>query len=102
MQVEFFRDKILKYTKTLDRETCDHIIHLLDILKDYGANIRMPYSKPIGGGIFELRATGKTNVRFLYCFHKDSAIILHLFIKKQNKLNIKDILIARKRKEILA
>lgn len=101
MKVEFFTDKILEYIKTLDCETRDHITHLLDILKDYGANIRMPYSKPIGDGIFELRAIGKTNVRFLYCFHKDSAMILHLFIKKQNKLNRQDIFLAKKRKHTL-
>jgi|SRR3989344_7307042 len=102
MQVEFFTSSILKNIKVLDLETRDHAVHLIDILKDYGAGIRMPYSKPIGGGIFELRALGKTNVRFLYCFHKDSAVILHFLIKKQNKLNFQDISLAQKRKHALA
>ena len=102
MKVEFFINQILKDANNLDRETRDHITHLIDLLKAYGAEIRMPYSKPIGGGIFELRAVGKTNVRLLYCFHNDSAIILHLIVKKQNKLTNLDIALVRRRKETLA
>jgi phage-related protein len=102
MQVEFFTSSIYENIKVLDLETRDHATHLIDILRDYGAGIRMPYSKPIGDGIFELRALGKTNLRFLYCFHKDSAIILHFVLKKQNKLNPKDILLAKRRKYSLA
>ncbi len=29
---------------------------LVDILEDYGNNLREPYSKPLNDGIFELRA----------------------------------------------
>lgn len=102
MKVEFFTHKILENTKSLDTETRDHITHLIDLLEKYGAEIRMPYSKPIGDGIFELRVLGKTNVRFLYCFYENSAYILHIIVKKQNKLDKQDILLAKSRKNSLA
>ena len=101
MQVEFFTNKIHKDVSNFDIETQNHVAHLIDLLEVYGSEIRMPYSKPIGDGVFELRAVGKTHVRLLYCFCHGSAIILHILTKKQNKLSNKEILIAKNRKKQL-
>ena len=101
MKVEFFTDTIHKDVSNFDLETQDHVAHLMDLLEVYGAAIRMPYSKSLGDGVFELRALGKTHVRLLYCFYRGSAIILHIFAKKQNKASNNDILIAKNRKKQL-
>lgn len=102
MQVEFFTDKIQKDISNLDSKLQEHVNELVLLLKNYGPELRMPYSKSIGKGIFELRVVSTTHIRLLYCFYKNQAVILHLIIKKQNRLKNKDILIARKRKELLA
>ena len=102
MQVEFFTSKIKEIVAALDQETKNHVDELILLLEEKGSNLRMPFSKFIGHGIFELRAVGTTHVRLLYCFQDNKAIVLHIVIKKQNRLNNKDILLARKRKEILA
>ena len=102
MQVEFFTDKIKKDISSLDSKLQEHIDELILLLETYGQELRMPYSKPIGKGIFELRVVSNTHIRLLYCFYKNKAVILLIIVKKQNKLKSKDILIARKRKELLA
>ena len=102
MQVEFFTNRMREFVVTFDQETRNHIDELVLLLEEKGASLRMPFSKFIGYGIFELRAIGTTHVRLLYCFHDNKAIILNIVIKKQNKLNNKDILLARTRKGLLA
>ena len=51
---------------------------------EFGPNLRMPHSKAIGRGLFELRARGKEGIgRAFYCYMRDKRIvILHTFIKK--------------------
>lgn len=102
MQVEFFTDKIKKEIDKLDIKIQVHIDELIILLQDYGQELRMPYSKPLGRGIFELRVIGITHIRLLYCFYKNKAVILNIIVKKQNKLSGKDLLLAIKRKELLA
>ena len=102
MQVEFFTDKIKKEIDRFDVKIQVHIDELIILLENYGQKLRMPYSKPLGKGIFELRVLGVTHIRLLYCFYKNKAVILNIITKKQNKLSGKDILLAIKRKELLA
>ena len=102
MQVEFFTDKIKKEIDKFDTRIQVHIDELIILLEDYGQELRMPYSKPLGKGIFELRVVGVTHIRLLYCFYKNKVVILNIIVKKQNKLSSKDILLAIKRKELLA
>lgn len=60
---------------------------LVDVLEQYGNSLREPYSKPLGDGIFELRAKVGTNIsRVLYFFYYEGRIILtHGFVKKTPK-----------------
>lgn len=102
MQVEFFTDKIKREIDKFDIKIQVHIDELIILLEDYGQELRMPYSKPLGRGIFELRVVGVIHIRLLYCFYKNKAVILNIIVKKQNKLSSKDILLAIKRKKLLA
>ncbi|MDP3402781.1 MAG: type II toxin-antitoxin system RelE/ParE family toxin [bacterium] len=75
----------------------------LDLLEALGHTLRMPYSRSIARNLFELRVLGAVQVRLLYCFHNNQAIILHALIKKRNALSAKDIAHARAvQKEVLA
>jgi len=43
------------------------VLQNIKILKDFGYNLRQPYSAPIGTGIFELRTQSDDNItRILY------------------------------------
>ncbi len=76
---------------------------MLDLLKSRGYELRMPFSKPIEDGIFELRVVGATQIRLLYFFHKGEAVVVHTFFKKTERLSRRDIEYAlRVRKAFIA
>lgn len=83
--------------------TCDpltgHINRLLDTLECHGNKIREPDSKALGGGLFELRITGKVHVRLFYFFHANQAIVVHAIYKKRQKVPPRDISFARNMRE---
>ena len=63
-----------------------------------GDELREPYSKPLGDGIFELRAKVGTDIsRVLYFFYYQGRIILtHGFVKKAQKTPPSEIEKAKK------
>ena len=47
------------------------MFHLVDMLENYGNELREPYSKYLGDGIFELRCKLGTDItRVLYFFYR--------------------------------
>lgn len=53
------------------------IFRMIDLLEEYGGELREPYSKHLGDGIFELRAqTGNNITRVLYFFYIGNRAIL--------------------------
>lgn len=64
--------------------------------KDYH---KEPFSKHIELGLWELRVKSGTDIlRIFYTYEKGRIIILlHIFIKKKQKISINELIIARKR-----
>lgn len=64
------------------------IFRVLELLELRGHELREPFSKSLGEGIFELRIScGGKNCRILYFFKTGKRIILmHAFIKKTRKI----------------
>ena len=60
------------------------ILRVIGILEETGPMLREPYSKPLGDGIFELRAKVGTDItRVAYFFIVGKKVILtHGFVKK--------------------
>ncbi len=73
--------------------------HLKLLLEEHGADLRMPHSRSMGGGLFELRAKGRKGIgRAFYCFQVGQRIvILHGFIKKTQTTPDDELALARKR-----
>lgn len=71
---------------------------LVSILEQYGNQLREPYSKPLGDGIFELRAKVGTDIsRVLSFFYYEGRIVLtHGFVKKTKKTPSSEIEYAKK------
>lgn len=66
--------------------------------------LKMPHSKSIGNGLFELRAIERNNIsRCIYVYQKNNVIyLLHAFVKKTQKTPAEAIKTARTRlREIL-
>lgn len=72
---------------------------IAELLMEFGPNLRMPHSRAMGDGLFEVRPRGREGIgRALYCFvvgHR--IIILHAFIKKTQATPEQELKIARKR-----
>ena len=66
---------------------------------EFGPNLRMPHSRAMGGGLFELRPQGREGIgRVFYCFVIGQRIvILHAFLKKTAETPERELKISRKR-----
>ena len=66
---------------------------------EFGANLGMPHTKPIENGLFELRVKSKEGIaRVFFCTKVGKKIfMLHVFIKKTQKIPKKELVIANKR-----
>lgn len=72
---------------------------LVELLMEFGPNLRMPHSRAMGGGLFEIRPRGSEGIgRAFYCYVTGQRIvILHAFVKKTQETPEKELRIARKR-----
>ncbi|MDQ5985881.1 MAG: hypothetical protein CSYNP_01598 [Syntrophus sp. SKADARSKE-3] len=72
---------------------------IVELLMEFGPNLRMPHSRSMGGGLFELRPRGREGIgRVFYCFVIEKRIvILHAFVKKTPDTPDRELKIARKR-----
>lgn len=76
---------------------------MVKLLIEHGPSLRLPHSRALGGGLFELRPRGKSGVgRAVYCFLVGQrVVVLHAFIKKSQQTPEREIKLARRRmKEI--
>ena len=71
----------------------------VELLIEFGPHLRMPHSRAMGEGLFELRARGREGIgRAFYCFVVGQRIvILHGFVKKAQETPEHELRIARKR-----
>jgi len=86
MEIIMLDGKIENFINSLDKITFGKVFNIIDLLEDFGYQLRMPYCKKISKNIFELRIRGKIEVRLFYIFNKGNAIIVHGFVKKTEKI----------------
>ena len=74
---------------------------MVELLMEFGPNLRMPHSRAMGGGIFELRARGQEgHARAFYCFVVGQrVVVLNAFVKKTEGTPERELRIARIRME---
>lgn len=74
-------------------------LRIIELMIDAGANLGMPFTKAMGNGLFEIRVKAKEGIgRVFYCaVVNKEIIILHSFIKKTQKIPIKELAIAKSR-----
>jgi phage-related protein len=75
------------------------MLKLLEMVEAHGANLGMPHTKPMGDGLFEIRAKAETGIgRAFFCYVQgEHVMILHAIVKKTQKTPKKDLELARKR-----
>lgn len=87
----FVKDDIYEFLLSQDEITVSKIISSLEILKEFGEKLRPPKSKKVMKNVYELRILSNISVRVFYTFYMNDIWILHSFIKKSQKIPLKEI-----------
>ena len=66
-------------------------IGMVDFMVQYGPFLTSKYTKKIRKNLYELRITGKEQVRIFYTVQRREIILLHAFKKKTKKTPTKEI-----------
>jgi phage-related protein len=72
---------------------------IIERMEVFGPHLGMPFTRPMGDGLFELRAKGKEGIgRVFFCTVVGHIIlILHALIKKSQQTPRRDLELARRR-----
>ncbi len=72
-------------------------MRLVELLVEFGPTLKMPHSRPLGDGLFELRPRGPKGIgRAVYCFLVGQrAAVLHTFVKRTRTTPRSDLAMAR-------
>lgn len=90
-------DEVARWLIGLDDDEWDRAVVVIDRLAALGPDARMPLSKNLGGGLFELRfAMASTRRRITYRFTQDGRIVLLTTFRKQRQNERTEIARARR------
>jgi len=99
--IEYFNKRVKDEIESWPVGILADFARITELVMEFGPQIRMPHSRAMGAGLFEMRPKGKEGTwRVFYCFIIDQrVVILHAFIKKTQETPEQDLKIARKRKK---
>ena len=97
--VEYFHERILAEIESWPDDVIVDYARLVELLTEYGPSLRLPHSRAMGDGLFELRPRGRSGIgRVFYCFKTGRRIVIvHAFIKKSQQTPERELKLARKR-----
>ena len=97
--VLYFNQRVLDDIESWPVDILADYARLVGLLIEFGPRLRMPHSRPMGGGLFEPRPRGREGSgRALYCFVVGQrVIVLHAFVKKSQATPGRDLDLARRR-----
>lgn len=100
--VVFFQDyrgdyPVIRYIEKLTKKEQAVIAHDLELLEEFGPDLRMPIAARVRGELWELRS-GNHRL-FYFAFIDNQFVILHAYRKKSQKAPEREINIAFRRLE---
>ena len=98
-QIKYYSPKLEKEILSLPDGLLARYLRLTDLMFEFGSNLGMPHTKPLDGGLFELRVKSKEGIaRVFFCTKIGKKIImLHSFVKKSQKTPKKELRLAKTR-----
>jgi phage-related protein len=98
-EVKYFHPRVKAEIEGWPVDILADYARIVELLMEFGPDLRMPHSRAMGGGLFELRPRGREGIgRALYCYVTGQrVVILHTFVKKTQATPERDLGIARKR-----
>ena len=101
--IEYFHPRVREEIEGWPPGILSDYTRIVELLMEFGPYLRMPYSRAMGDGLFELRPRSSEGIaRVFYCYMMSRRIVvLHSFVKKTQETPERELKIARKRmKEI--
>jgi phage-related protein len=97
--IEYFNERVLAEIERWPVGILADYARLVELLMEFGPDLRMPHSRALGGGLLELRPRGREGIgRALYCYLLGKrVVVLHAFVKKTKATPLHDLAIARRR-----
>ena len=97
--VEYFNERVLTEIERWPAGVLADYARLVELLMEFGPDLRMPHSRALGGGLFELRPRGREGIgRALYCYLVgERVVVLHAFVKRTKATPENDLRRARRR-----
>ena len=102
--IHYFNPKVRADIERWPASVLADYARLIELLMDFGPAVRMPHSRALGQGLFELRARGADGIgRAFYCFiGGQDVVVRHSMVKKSRAIPSSHLRLARGRmKEIM-
>jgi phage-related protein len=98
-EVQYFHPRVLAEIESWPADVLADYARIIELLMEHGPNLRLPHSRAMGEGLFELRPRGRFGTgRAFYCFLvRHQVVIIHAFIKKSQQTPERELRLARKR-----
>ena len=98
-QITYYNERVQRDVWAMPAGIVADYLRLTEAMTLYGADLRMPHSRAMGGGLFELRPKGPEGIgRVFYCTQVGKTIVvLHSFVKKTQETPDAEMRVARKR-----
>lgn len=93
------KSPVFEFIQGFEMKTRARIFDTVDLLKEYGVNLGLPYSKKLTGtNLWEIRVLGSNNLRIFYvAVVGKTFLLLHGFKKKKQRTDLHEIKTAEAR-----
>ena len=61
-EISFFNEKVRKQTLGFPKGILANFLHIVELIEEFGPALGMPYTKPMGKGLFEIRSRGTEGI----------------------------------------
>jgi phage-related protein len=97
--ITYYSDSVQEEVLSLPPGILASYLRLTDLLEEFGPSLRMPHSRAMGDGLFELRPKGREGIgRVFYCFLiGEQVVMLHSFVKKTQETPARELKVASAR-----
>lgn len=101
MYVVSYHPSLCKFIKTLPKKSSAKLDTLIRLLEKHGKETGMPYLRFLFDGWYEIRVHGKQEIRVFLVFKEDQILLMHGYIKKTQKLLLRELATAQQRLKLL-
>ena len=98
-QLSYYNAKVAKIIEAWPVGIRASFLRVAETMLQHGPDLGLPHTRPMGGGLFEIRAKGREGIgRAFYCaLIGQRIVILHAFIKKTEQTPPRELETARAR-----